>query len=73
MNSLMDLVNALVEQESQDAVALRDAGSLASWGGSDEARAARKALEERVELIERMIEEGNPATARHLLTGESPE
>jgi len=45
----MDLIDALVLVESIDAVAM--GGGTLAWSGSDEARAARAAIEQRIEDI----------------------
>lgn len=51
MKSLMELINDLVEQESTDAVMLYQHGVLEPWSGSDEAQAARRAVEARIQAI----------------------
>lgn len=45
----MDLVERLVEIESQDAS--EGYGAHVPWAGSDEARAARAAVEQRIEKV----------------------
>jgi len=47
--SLMDLIDTLVRIESVDAIAM--GGQPIMWSGSDEARSARAAVEQRIEDI----------------------
>lgn len=48
--SLLGLINKLIEVESKDAVEFDQVAGV--WTGSDEAHAARTAVERRIEAIE---------------------
>lgn len=56
----MELINDLVEIESADTIA--SGGTSFTWSGSDEARAARAAVEARIDVIRMAVNDIPPGT-----------